>query len=85
VILGDSGVLYCTTLYGGTSYDGTVMILEPPASPGGAWTKGVLHTFTGSDGANPMGLVRSRGGGLYGVTEFGGTYGHGTVFEITGS
>jgi uncharacterized repeat protein (TIGR03803 family) len=35
VILGDSGVLYCTTLYGGTSYDGTVMILEPPASPGG--------------------------------------------------
>jgi uncharacterized repeat protein (TIGR03803 family) len=43
-----------------------------------------LHTFTGSDGANPVaGLIRATDGNLYGTTQIGGTSNNGTVFRIT--
>jgi uncharacterized repeat protein (TIGR03803 family) len=53
---------------------------------GGIWTENVLHTFSGgtSDGFYPYwGLVRDAVGNLYGATENGGSYGYGTIFELT--
>ena len=42
----------------------------------------VLHTFTLSDGANPVaGLIADAAGNLYGTTSFGGANNHGTVFK----
>jgi hypothetical protein len=81
--LGENDTLYGTTQSGGASFAGTAYALKPPATPGGAWTEIPLHTFTGSDGMSPTGLVIGRGGVLYGTTSGGGAYGYGTVFAIT--
>ncbi len=46
----------------------------------------ILHAFTGAngDGNGPLGqLVRDAKGNLYGVTEWGGANGEGTVFKVT--
>jgi uncharacterized repeat protein (TIGR03803 family) len=84
VVIGPGGVLYSTTLDGGASDEGTVFCLKPPASPGGSWTEFVLHSFSGSDGANPYGpVVIGPGGVLYGTTSAGGTSNLGTVYELT--
>ena len=52
-----------------------------------AATQKALYTFTGGlDGAQPYaGLVSDAAGNLYGVTEFGGLYDQGIVFELTPS
>ena len=44
-----------------------------------------LHSFNGSDGANPyrMSLVQGVDGDFYGTTEKGGTDNYGVVFKIT--
>jgi len=39
VAMGKDGVLYGTTSNGGLENDGVVFALEPPASPGGSWTR----------------------------------------------
>ena len=84
VTLGKTGVLYGTTATGGASDVGTIFALKPPASPGGPWAEVLLHTFTGSDGAEPTGgLVLGAGGILYGVTTAGGSGGQGTEFGLT--
>jgi uncharacterized repeat protein (TIGR03803 family) len=79
-----AGNLYGTTVGGGTYGYGTVFELTPIA--GGGWTERVLHNFNndGTDGAYPYGgLIFDGAGNLYGTTAWGGTYGNGTVFEIT--
>lgn len=81
---GSTGVLYGTTVYGGTpGAQGTVFKLT--RTPGGPWTETVLYNFMGgSDGANPAGgLVIGSGGTLYGTTTSGGASNAGTVFELT--
>ena len=86
VVIGKGGVLYGTTMAGGTSGYGTVFSLTPPASPGGVWTEAVLHSFTGypSDGNSPhAGVAIGKGGVLYGTTSYDGTHGLGTVFSLT--
>lgn len=63
VAVGDGGVLYGATAFGGTITSacpigcGTVFTATPPATEGGAWAVTVLHVFTGQngDGANPYG------------------------------
>jgi uncharacterized repeat protein (TIGR03803 family) len=51
-------------------------------TPEGAFK--VLHTFSGTDGINPMGqLVQGTDGDLYGTTLDGGANGVGTIFKIT--
>jgi uncharacterized repeat protein (TIGR03803 family) len=50
-----------------------------------AQTFKTLHSFSGTDGANPdAGLVQATDGNLYGTTEGGGAIGnYGTVFKLT--
>jgi uncharacterized repeat protein (TIGR03803 family) len=84
LIFDAAGNLYGTTSEGGTYDGGTVFELTPAA--GGGWTEKVLHSFgNGNDGAYPhyAGLIFDAAGNLYGTTSGGGTYGGGTVFELT--
>ena len=94
-VVSESGSLFGTTVFAGDFYCGcgTVYELTPPATQGGAWTETTIHTFTGSDGANPQdALTIGPGGVLYGTTQYGGsgvcpTHGAvdscGTVFQLT--
>jgi uncharacterized repeat protein (TIGR03803 family) len=80
-----NGLLYGTTLYGGTYGFGTVFEI----SPAGAET--VLYSFSGysgvqgvKDGAYPgAGLILGSDGYLYGVTQEGGANNYGTLFKIS--
>jgi len=87
VIADSNGNLFGTTIQGGSGGDGTVFKL----TPGGV--ESVLHSFTGgSDGDYPTAsLIEDNKGNLYGTTfrgggsgcAFNGSYGCGTVFEVT--
>jgi len=82
LIFDSSGNLYGTTAGGGTSFNGTVFELTP--GKGGQWNETVLDNFGSGDGNSPYaGLVFDASGNLYGATYAGGTYGYGTVFELT--
>jgi uncharacterized repeat protein (TIGR03803 family) len=95
LIADKSGNLYGNTTNGGTgstfcSFDGcgTIFELQPPAQPGGPWTKTILYNFQGiPDGYWPSAgrMVMDKSGNLYGTTQFGGSapYGYGTVFELS--
>jgi uncharacterized repeat protein (TIGR03803 family) len=77
-----SGNFYGTTYVGGTY--GAGMVFE--ITPVGKLT--TLYRFCSqgncTDGADPQaGLVQAINGSFYGTTVGGGTYGEGTVFEIT--
>lgn len=53
-------------------------------SPVAAKNFQVIHTFNGSNGANPMGGLLSDGSGnLFGTTSAGGDFGFGTIFQLT--
>jgi len=85
-----NGNLYGTTQLGGTNNDGTVFELSPPTSTsGGTWTEAILHSFGGTDGAQPLaGLMMDTDSTgkllhLYGTTGGGGTDGFGTVYKLT--
>ena len=91
LIFDTAGNLYGTTEGGGTGVCdqgenscGTVFELKPKA--GGGWEEKVLYNFgsTSTDGYYPgAGLIFDATGNLYGTTSRGGTYGFGTVFELT--
>lgn len=85
LILDSKGTLYGTTAYGGSGRNGTVF----KVTTAGAET--FLYSFCPSgatscttDGVSPTaGLVMDTKGNLYGATQTGGTYGNGTVYEIS--
>ena len=86
---GRGGVTASMTGGGGDYADcfsgcGTVFELSPPASAESAWTKTILHTFTGGkDASSPAGgLVFGKNGVLFGVSLTGGVHGEGTVFGV---
>jgi uncharacterized repeat protein (TIGR03803 family) len=83
LIFDAAGNLYGTTSLGGNSNSGTVFELTP--NGGGGWTETVLHNFDTADGQRfPFaGLNFDAAGNLYSTTYGGGTYGEGTVFELT--
>lgn len=74
-----TGNLYGTTVYGGTTNNGTVFVLNPSTG-----VESVIYSFKGgTDGFNPYsGLVRS-GTTIFGTTLNGGAFGYGTVFKLT--
>jgi uncharacterized repeat protein (TIGR03803 family) len=75
------GNLYGIATYGGTYGYGVVFEMTP--SSGGAWTYTVLHNFKYVEGSYPVGgLILDASGKLYGVTQDGGAYGYGTVFQL---
>ena len=76
-----AGNLYGTATGDETS-SGTVFKLSPS---GTNWKLATLHRFSGPDGGNPMSLFRDSEGNLYGSTGGGGTYGYGTVYELSPS
>jgi hypothetical protein len=81
LIMGEAGAIFGVA-YGSTG-DGTVFELTPPAMGGTAWTEQTIWTFQGSDGAVPTGVTPKKGGGLYVVTAIGGNANGGTVVELT--
>ena len=87
--IGATGALYGTAFWGGYGEPscargcGTLFALSP--ATGSKWTLSVLHRFTAQngDGANPQStLVPGAGQMLYGTTDYGGTAGFGTVFQL---
>jgi uncharacterized repeat protein (TIGR03803 family) len=84
-----NGTIYGTTLYGssngGAGGSGTVFSLTPSG------VETIIHTFTGGmsvthpgeDGSTPTGDLIDVNGTLYGTTEFGGSFGIGSIFSIT--
>jgi uncharacterized repeat protein (TIGR03803 family) len=82
VIQDSAGVLYGTTVYGGSSGFGTVFKLTPDGS--GGYPHSVLKEFNGPDGSSPFfSVIQDSGGALYGTTYDGGSSGFGTVFKLT--
>jgi len=78
-------VVFGLTYYKHRVGDGTVFSLTAPASPGGAWTEELLHTFsvTPGDCSSPSELVMGAGGVLYGIGFSGGAHSGGAVFSLT--
>lgn len=88
-----SGNLFGTTNSGGsgacpldpTFGCGTAYELSPNS---GGWTLTTLHSFTGSDGYEPSGLMIDASGNLIGTTAYGGTtnsnclFGCGFVYSL---
>jgi uncharacterized repeat protein (TIGR03803 family) len=82
VIIDSAGNLYGITGNGGKYGEGVVFKLSPQAD--GRWKYTLLHTFTGSDGAEPVAnLTFGPDGKLYGATATGGKSGGGVVFQLT--
>jgi uncharacterized repeat protein (TIGR03803 family) len=83
LIFDRAGNLYGATMQGGNYGLGTVFELTPTV--GGGWTETVLYNFAGgADGAFPYGnLIFDSAGSLYGTNTQGGSYEHGTAFELS--
>ncbi len=70
-----------------------VLFLALTPLPAHGQAESLLYSFTnptgggpGGDGSTPIStLVQDASGNLYGVTNVGGTYGYGTVFELVNS
>lgn len=81
LLLDSAGNLYGTTAQGGTYNCGILFKLTP------AGTETIVHTFTGAptDGKYPTytSVVSDGLGSLYGVTEEGGRFGNGIVYQVS--
>jgi uncharacterized repeat protein (TIGR03803 family) len=78
-----SGNLYGVTSAGGAGGQGTVFEL---VNTGTGYTQQTLASFSGANGASPMGtLLADANGDLFGTTQSGGASGEGTVFEMVHS
>jgi len=82
VVLGSGGAVFGTTSSGANGW-GSVYELIPQT--GGGWKEVTLYDFRGlNDGAIPTSdLIIGKNNVLYGTTSYGGTFGFGTVFQVT--
>ena len=77
LIQATDGRLYGIAIYGGANDDGTIYSVTVSG------TLGVIHSFEGTDGANPYGgLTQHTNGILYGSAAFGGTDGDGVLYSL---
>ena len=84
VVMDKAGNLYGTTIAGGDPLCGCGVVYELAPGANGKWVYTVLHTFVGSDGAQPdANLILDDKGNLYGTTATGGPGGAGVAFELT--
>jgi len=84
VVIDKAGNLYGTTIAGGNPQCGCGVVYKLSRGAKGKWTYTVLHTFVGSDGAQPdANLILDSKGNLYGTTITGGAGGYGVAFELT--
>ena len=79
VTLDSSGNVFGTTIAGGDALCSCGVVYK--LSSNGTYS--VLHTFVGTDGAQPDANLVLYNGDLYGTTATGGPGGAGVVFEIT--
>lgn len=78
-----SGDIYGTTPYTTSGSDIYGVVYELKRS-GDSYTQSVLHSFSGSDGSQPLGgVVADSAGNIYGTTGAGGPDDKGVVFELT--
>jgi hypothetical protein len=79
------GNIFGTTLLGGADGDG--IMFEISSQTDGQWKESILHSFNGTKGSSPTGLISDGNGGFYGTTLYGGnsncTNGCGVLFHIT--
>ena len=84
VVMDKNGSLYGTTTGGGSPQCGCGVVYKLSPKKNGKWKYTVLHTFLGSDGAQPdANLILDDKGHLYGTAATAGPYGAGVVFEVT--
>lgn len=84
VVRDKAGNLYGTTIYGGSPNCDCGVVYKLAPTKSGKWKYTVLHTFVGSDGAQPdANLILDDEGNLYGTAATGGQYGDGVAFELT--
>lgn len=84
VVLDKAGNLYGTTIAGGSPQCDCGVVYKLAPGSKGKWNYAVLHTFVGSDGAQPdANLILDSEGNLYGTTATGGAGGYGVAFELT--
>jgi uncharacterized repeat protein (TIGR03803 family) len=83
VSLDGDGNVYGTTPDGGLySDDGVVFKLVH--NPKGFWDETIIHSFIGGlDGQQPLSGVTIVKGDVYGLTQEGGAYGQGVLYELT--
>jgi uncharacterized repeat protein (TIGR03803 family) len=85
VILDGTGNLFGVTGAGGTgsACSGRCGVIFELRNNSGTWTETVLHSFDGSDGANPnSSLLMDSTGNLYGSATGGGKSGLGVAFKF---
>ncbi|HEX8817762.1 MAG TPA: choice-of-anchor tandem repeat GloVer-containing protein [Terriglobales bacterium] len=81
------GNVYGASLGGGSQNceDGCGLIFQLSPHPDGKWTEGTVYAFPGGNGGEgPTGKpIFDGAGNMYGTTEYGGTSGFGTAFELS--
>ncbi len=81
LVLDGAGNLYGSAQYNGQNLGGTIFKLSPS---NGSWTFNLLYSLSGSGGPADT-LTFDSAGNLYGTTYQDGTYGVGSVFELSPS
>lgn len=78
IVQAGNGKYYGVTSYGGTGVWGTIFSYDATTN-----TQTNLYNFDGPNGSNPFSsLVRASNGKLYGMTYYGGSNDHGTIFSF---
>jgi len=83
IAFGAQGHLFGTTFLGGAANSGVAYELK---MVDGAWKETLLYSFSGTHGNYPLNALTPGGAGnWYGTTQYGGSFGWGTVFQISGA